>query len=518
MKKIFLIFNSVFLIFNCSAQTTFQKTYGPAALDYLSTVKQTIDGGYLVAGITDATSHPFLIKTNSSGDTVFTKILSEITQYGFVQQMSNGSYLVTGSIVGTASGDYDYYLIRLDGNGNIICSTSFDGNGDERIGSAVLTSDGGAIIAGWRNTTFAGYRDAYLARTDSNCNVLWAKTFGGTGDDEAISINQTSDGDYVFTGITESFGVGSEDIYLVKVDGNGNLLWSKTLGGSGQDYGSYVEQTNDSGFVIIGITNSFGAGNDDAYLIKTDANGDTMWSKTYGGSNLEFGSSVHKTSDGGLIVAGQTLSFGAGNDDAYLIKTDNGGNLLWSKAYGGTDYDQANSVQQTADGGYIVNGHARSFGTGSYDIYLIKTDSLGNSGCYDNNVPTIVTSPPTQVTTPVSVETSISIVLTTAPINIGSGAIVTSPCYIGVNDLTEARNIGAVSPNPFTTQATINFSNEIHNATFSLYNLLGEKIAEIAGINGESFQFNRGNLLSGVYVFEVREKEKSIGRGKAVVY
>jgi hypothetical protein len=156
------------------------------------------------------------------------------------------------------------------------------------------------------------------------------------------------------------------------------ITFQKILGGTGSDGGNSVQQTTDNGYIIIGTTNSFGAGSFDIYLIKTDADGNILWTKTYGGTNNDYGNSVYQTTDGGYIMTGLTYSFGVMNSDVYLIKTDANGNLLWTKTYGGAGDDRANAVQQTPDGGYIVSGWTNSFGAIGQDIYLIKTDSNGN--------------------------------------------------------------------------------------------------------------------------------------------
>jgi len=253
------------------------------------------------------------------------------------------------------------------------------GGTDSDVGTSVQqTRDGGYIVTGYTWSFGAGGYDAFLIKTDSIGSIQWSKTFGGTGNDYGSSVQQTSDSGYIITGITNNFGAGFQDVYLIRTDVNGNMLWSKAYGGAGTDGGNSVQQTDDGGYIITGVTNSFGAGNYDVYLIRTDVSGDMLWTKTYGGAGSEEGYSVQRTSDGGYIIAGYTSSFGAGNNDVYLIKTDSIGTTQWTKTFGGIDDDEGTSVQQTSDGGYFITGNARSFGPGFGEMYSIRTDAMGN--------------------------------------------------------------------------------------------------------------------------------------------
>ena len=185
------------------------------------------------------------------------------------------------------------------------------------------------------------------------------------------SIQQTTDNGYIVAGMTWSFGNG---IYLIKTDINGNQQWQKIFGHGAGDQGFSVKQAIDGGYIVTGRMESSGAGKSDVFLIKTDSQGNLLWQKTFGGTDYDQGNSVQQTSDGGYIVAGGTSSFGAGAGDVYLIKTDSNGDLMWEKTFGGMDYDVGLCVDQTSDGGYIVAGVTYSFGT-SNDIYLVKLAS-----------------------------------------------------------------------------------------------------------------------------------------------
>jgi predicted secreted protein with PEFG-CTERM motif len=243
--------------------------------------------------------------------------------------------------------------------------------------SVINTNDGGYALAGFTASYGAGGYDFWLVKTNANGNYLWSRTFGGTGDEEVHSVVQTSDGGYALAGYTKSFGAGGSDFWLVRTDANGYALWKKTYGGTKDDVALSVVQTGDGGYALAGYTESFGAGGDDFWLVKTNANGNALWNKTYGGGGADGAFSVVQTGDGGYALAGYTESFGAGGDDFGLVKTDAMGSELWTRTYGGAYTDIACSVVQTGDGGYALAGYTESFGAGSADFWLVKTDENG---------------------------------------------------------------------------------------------------------------------------------------------
>jgi hypothetical protein len=210
---------------------------------------------------------------------------------------------------------------------------------------------------------------------------MWTRGFGGSLSDQGNSVQQTSDGGYVIVGTTQSFGAGASDVWLLKTDANGDTLWTRTFGGDSTDIGNFVLQTSDQGFIITGHTRSFGNGKSDIWLIRTDNNGDTLWTTTFGGISDDEGAHVQFTSDGGYIITGHTKSFGAGGLDVWLINTNANGDTLWSRTFGGNDDDWGRSVYQTIDGGYVITGTTWSYPIESdfCDLWLIKTDSYGDT-------------------------------------------------------------------------------------------------------------------------------------------
>ena|GEM_PF-4228367 len=298
-----------------------------------------------------------------------------------VQQTMDGGYIMVGY---GGSERRDVYLAKADSTGNLEWEETYGGDRKDEGESVQQTSDGGYILAGVTNALHPnlendGSGDVYLAKIDDNGNLMWEKVFGGNRTDKGKFAIQTSEGGYIIVGSTESYGNGAYDVYMIKTDSKGDLIWEKTFGGKSDDFGESIDETFDGGFIIAGITGSKGAGGHDYYLVKLDKRGNLRWERTFGGRKNEFCKSVQQTSDGGYILVGTVGSaYGTLDNDVRLVKTDGSGNLIWKKTYGGGRTDRGESVQQTSDGGYIIGGNTSSKAARNHVIYLIKTDVRGN--------------------------------------------------------------------------------------------------------------------------------------------
>ncbi len=494
---------------NPMSATYFAKTYVGAYWDVAFSVHHTSDGGYILAGGTYSfgagSSDIFLIKTDANGNVQWAKTYGGpgYDEAFSVQQTSDGGYIVAGwtrySMINS-----DFFLIKTDANGNVQWAKTYGGTDNDYAYSVQQTSDGGYIVAG-RTLSFGMGSNILLIKTDANGNIIWAKTYGGPSWDEASSVQQTSDGGYIVAGWTGSFGAGAGDIFLIKTDANGNLQWAKTYGGTNYDTASSVQQTSDGGYIVAGTTRSFGAGGSDFFLIKTDVNGNIQWAKTYGGTNYDTASSVQQTSDGGYIVAGTTRSFGAGGSDFFLIKTDANGNIQWAKTYGGTGGDEAYSVQQTSDGGYILAGRTYSFGAGTWDAFLIKTDADGNIGSCSivRNVTPTVTTPSPTVTTPSPSVSSPSPTVTSPSLTVTSPTLtVSEPCPLSIS---ESCQIASGIITLYKGGIKVSGSGEFE---VKVYNVSGVIVKSVKGKNEVKLELSRGvyfvEIISGGKV--IREK------------
>lgn len=381
MKKILCILLVFPLFMNGQG---WQKTYGDSsAIDIGYSAKQTTDGGYIVTGWTDYYTTGqwgyydiYLLKTDINGVEQWLQTYGGIgDEEGYiVQQTNDGGYIISGRTMSFGNGDEDLYLIKTDANGDSLWTQTFGGLEKERGWSIKQTSDGGYIICGGTNSFGNGDKDVYLIKIDESGSEEWVKTFGGADLDESYSVCQTSDRGYVVTGNSRSFGANG--IYLIKTDSIGTEQWSNTFGGTILDLGASVQQTFDGGYIICGSTSYTATGNRDVFIIKTNGNGIEQWSKTFGGTDHDYGNSIEQTLDGGYVITGVTFSPGNLARDIYVIKTNSFGDSLWTLKIGGSGNDEGNSVHQTSDGGYIVC--ATVFTGSGFNASLIKIDSNGN--------------------------------------------------------------------------------------------------------------------------------------------
>jgi hypothetical protein len=353
------------------------KTFGGSKEDKGYSVEQTTDGGYIIAGQTYSYGlfvDVWLIKTNKNGNEQWNRTFggSKNDEAYSVQQTSDGGYIITG-YYGKSS--RDLYLIKTNKSGILQWEKIIGGDQPDVGHSVQQTKDGGYIIGGITCSYGTGNPNMWLVKTDSFGNEQWNRSFGGFLSEKGYSVLQTSDGGYIIIGKLTNAGNGF-DIWLIKTNNTGIKQWEKWYGGTKWESGFSIQNTSDGGYIIVGQTESYGEGKYDVWLVKINKNGIIQWDKTFGSTKDDLGKSVQQTFDGGYIITGWTESK-ANDYDLYLIKTDNLGNSQWNRTFGGSKGDWGETVQQTSDGGYIIVGYTNSYGAGDYDLWLIKTDSLG---------------------------------------------------------------------------------------------------------------------------------------------
>jgi len=396
--KILLLSISTGILFSCgknddtiiipeetfTGEIEFVKTFGGSNEDDAVSVVQSDDGGYAVLGST---------KSND------------------------------GDLVGKIGNDSDYWLLKLDSNGNKLWSKTYGGSNDDAATNITKTSDGGYLLSGYSRsvdgdvTTNAGFQDYWLIKIDSSGNIQWEKSFGFAGTDQAFKIFEMSNGNYFATGYFDigacfpdlcpgndvqdtiqvdrnpQHGVG--EYWGILMDSNGNKLWRRYFGGTNNDRSYDAVETNNGGLLMVGASesNDFDITDDkgsyDFWAVRLSENGDKLWTKSFGGSEIDIGYAVTKTLDGNYIMVGDTRSsdkdvtISHGNADAWVIKFDDNGNKIWQKSYGGQEFDSARSIQPLEDGGYVISGSTRSNNgdisnnNGQNDLWIFIIDEDG---------------------------------------------------------------------------------------------------------------------------------------------
>lgn len=515
-KQLFISVTVLFNLINTSsAQITFQKTYGGANQDNLFSMYATSDSGFILTGQTQSYGAGYLdiylIKTDKYGDTLWTRTFGDsLAERGTsVIQTSDGGYIVAGFKQKIAGSTSDFCVIKTDANGNPMWQKVYGGPDDDQANAIKQTSDGGYIITGYTSSFGMGDYDLYLAKIDSIGNQQWSKAYGDASFDYAEDVLQTSDGGYIITGgYIEPVVPFEGDVLLVKTDSAGNLLWTKAYGGAEFDIAEYVRETPDQGYIIAARTFSFGVGDRDIYLIKTDSTGNLLWSKTYGGLYYDGGWSVELIADSGYFVAGFVQYSNALLSKAVLLKTDLSGNLLWAKSYSDSSNSGAIIVQITVDQGIGIAFASTVNGISSgHDIWLTKIDQNGSFSCEDT-ITLIEGISPTVVTSPVLIMSqgggfNVQVLAQ------GNGAVVSTHCTnVGIDEITGTDMIN-IFPNPASGSLMISTGVIIKRGNVQIFNTLSEVVFAKDIVNEVSIEINLKNVSNGIFFVKVLDGEKS---------
>ncbi len=357
----------------------FNNTFGGSADENGMYAVQLSDEKYIIAGITHSfgiAGEAWLTKTDHLGKKIWSKTYGGSGEERFNQiiETTDKKYLLGGYTTSKGNGGEDGYLIKTDTSGAILWEKTFGGGGNDAILSIDQSSDGMIFCSGYTSSFGDGFQ-AWILKIDANGNELWKKYYGGNGNDFGQHIEKVEDG-IVVSGVNGSISGRFYDFWLFKVDNNGLVIWDKTYGTGSDERAIRFTTTNDGGFAVTGYTDI--SGNLDFWLVRTNKNGDSLWSKSYGSSGNDFGQSIKSMYDNGFIQTGYTTD-AFGNQDLWVVKTNEIGEIIFTKKYGGPGSESGSSIEITRDYGFIIGGWTTSYGLGGRDFWLLKTDKDGNA-------------------------------------------------------------------------------------------------------------------------------------------
>jgi hypothetical protein len=359
------------------------KTFGGEKDDHCMSAQQTKDGGFIVAGYTKSSGNgdadAWVIKLDGGGNKLWDRTFGGPQEdwAKAVQQTQDGGFIVAGYTKSFGNGDADAWVIKLDGSGNKVWEKTFGGPQEDWANAVRQTQDGGFIVAGYTKSSGKGNADAWVIKLDGSGNKVWEKTFGGVGEDVANAVRQTKDGGYIVAGYKGYQDRADVDVWVIRLDGSGNIVWEKTFGGFQQDdVASAVLETSEGNFIATGYTASGELGDLDVWVIMMDKSGKKLWDRAFGGIKTDNAKSVVQTEDGGIVIAGFTESFSKGGVAAWIIKMDAKGNKIWDRTYGGGVFDIIESIAITSDGGFIAAGFTESYGN-QRQCMVLKLDREG---------------------------------------------------------------------------------------------------------------------------------------------
>ncbi len=357
--------------------TIWTRTYGGYLNDGARSIRLTDDGKYIVVGYTESFRESYadfyFLRVEVTGDTIWTRTFgADYVEMAYsVEQTADGGYVIAGYTTSFGGGVADFYVVKTDSLGYPEWSRNYGPEGDWLGGmeaySVRQTSDGGYIIAGNIYQIGPVRSSFYLIKANSSGDTVWTRIYGGSYlGGKATCVHETADNGYILCGFMEY------DIYLVKTDPNGDTSWTRTYDDGQRCFAYSMDLTLDGGYILAGMIEQDPTDDYDVYIMKTNEVGEVLWTQTYGGEHDDIAYAIQQINDGGYIIAGMTRSFGSGGSDIYLLRIDAEGEVLWVRTFGGSEDDEAYSVQLTEDGDYMVAGYTESYGAGLSDCWLLK--------------------------------------------------------------------------------------------------------------------------------------------------
>ena len=371
------LFLDNFLIFN--------KTFGnPNESEIGYAVIQTSDMGYAILGsIGKENKDICLLRTDYSGNELWFQTYggSQHDEARHIKQTIDDGFIISGFTKSYGFGEEDAWIIKVDASGLMDWNAKFGTPGNDRASQVLQDDDGGYIIVGEKQSSNLDQSNLWILKINSQGELSWEKTYGGDGDDKGYDIRKEYNS-FLLLGSTSSYGNGGHDIWLLNIDHNGNEIWSNTYGSSNNEYGRSIISTEDEGYLIFATSESFGNDNTDLHNIKVDSVGSQQWIKSFGGFYGKNGNVLQKSPIGGYVLISSRYSFNNNSYNMWLIKMDLNGDTEWTKTFGGLKNDYGFSIATTLDGGYVITGGTESYGFENADfsdLWFLKTDIDGNT-------------------------------------------------------------------------------------------------------------------------------------------
>lgn len=390
---VFLLFLFFPIEGHSQIDTVWIKSFGGNSWDVARHVRKTNDGGFIIAGGTESFGLGivsfYVVKTDSLGNEEWAKAYggTGAEQSPSIQQTNDGGYIIAGETTSFDNNKYRIYLIKTNALGDILWTKllgrSYQQVLSHKISSLLQTNDSGYLVSGFAWNEEQGNNDFILFKVDSLGNEIWEKKYGGSSDDFGTTILSTADEGFILAGHSYSYGSSTCDGRLLKLDSEGNLIWDKNYGGDSWDSFHNIALTSDGGYIATGNTQSFGNA-EQGYVVKTDALGNEEWSKNIGYENNEDFKGVCQTSDNGYLLSGKTNSIGAGGHDLYLVKIDENGETMYERMIGGPSDDFGSHIEKIGENSYILCGSTSSGIGGGLDFWLIQLEEQSTTAIRDN--------------------------------------------------------------------------------------------------------------------------------------
>ena len=487
---------------------TYQLLIGGTDMDGALATARTADGGYALAGFTRSFGLPgeeaYLVKTNAMGNVVWSRVYSAAGDDRFmgIAPASDGGMLLCGST--TSFSNTDILLIRTDANGDTLWCRTVGDAANNAAYAAVQADDGGFLVCGASAAIAGNGSDLYLLRTDASGDTLWTRCFGGMYGDWANAVRKTPDGDYLIAGSTSTFGVGQEDCYLLKVDDNGTLLFSRTYGGPVMDQAWALALTADGGCIMAGSTDSFGIPTRGVYLVRTDAVGDTLWTGVYYDDNMIFGGwgyAVAECTDGGFVVGGESVD----------LKVDLNGEFVWSNTLLTSTTPVHTFCEAQPDGGVLFTGYGGYVvgGLGWSDMHMVRTDATGWSGCNQTPIPLASAHTPTVVSSPATAQLTCAMTVAPAPFTVVTGANTAVLCLALGTDGAEAEESLIAAPNPSDGVFMLRYTHGAAHAV-EVHDALGACVLRTVVPASGRLQLDLRQMPVGLYVVTANDGQRTL--------